>query len=60
MIMLDNASNNNTMMETMEKLLHQHGIKFDRDGNQIRFVSLSLVFLIICLVLKYLKMLSSY
>ena len=40
MITLDNASNNNTMMEAMEKLLHQCGIKFDRDGNQIRFVSL--------------------
>ena len=40
MITLDNASNNNTMMEAMEKLLCQHGIKFDRDGNQIRFVLL--------------------
>ena len=47
MITLDNASNNNTMMEAIEKSLRQRGIKFDRDGNRIRFVSLSLVFLII-------------
>jgi hypothetical protein len=36
MITLDNASNNNTLMEELatEKL----GIPFDKDGNQIRSV----------------------
>ena len=40
MITLDNSSNNNTMIEAMEKLLCQCGIEFDRDGNWIRFVLL--------------------
>ncbi|KAL1746119.1 ribonuclease H-like domain-containing protein [Schizophyllum fasciatum] len=35
-ITLDNASNNNTMMEWLEKLLKDRHIYFDRDGNRIR------------------------
>ncbi|KAL1745751.1 ribonuclease H-like domain-containing protein, partial [Schizophyllum fasciatum] len=36
-VTLDNASNNGTMMEHLEKLLTHRGIYFDRDGNRIRF-----------------------
>jgi len=37
-ITLDNASNNNTMMEHLELLLKRRDIPFDRHGNRIRFV----------------------
>ena len=33
---MDNASNNNTMMEGLEALMLQRNIPFDRDGNRIR------------------------
>ena len=32
---MDNASNNNTMMEAVEHTLRRRGIPFDRDGNRI-------------------------
>lgn len=37
MITLDNASNNNTMMEELAEELHELGIPFDKDGNRIRY-----------------------
>ena len=36
MITLDNASNNNTMMEELEYELRKRNILFEREGNQIR------------------------
>ena len=36
MITLDNASNNNTMMEGLERRLFEKGIAFDKDGNRVR------------------------
>ncbi|KAF5372361.1 hypothetical protein D9615_009320 [Tricholomella constricta] len=36
LITMDNASNNNTMMEELEKILRSRGIPFDADGNRIR------------------------
>ncbi|CAA7268998.1 unnamed protein product [Cyclocybe aegerita] len=36
MFTMDNASNNDTMMEDLENELHKLGIPFDREGNQIR------------------------
>jgi len=36
MITLDNASNCDTMMEDLERLLRAAGVPFDRDGNRIR------------------------
>ena len=38
MIMLDNASNNNTLMEELATELEKLGIPFDKDGNHIRSV----------------------
>lgn len=38
MITLDNASNNGTMMEELERLLQAKGIQFSRIGNRIRSV----------------------
>lgn len=38
MITLDNASNNNTLMEELATELEKLGIPFDKDGNRIRFV----------------------
>jgi phosphomannomutase len=35
MITLDNASNNNTMMEEVAAELKELGIAFDADGNRI-------------------------
>lgn len=35
---MDNASNNNTMMEAVERMLRMRGIPFDRDGSRIRYV----------------------
>ena len=37
-ITMDNASNNNTMMEELEKIFRRRGIPFDRDGNRIRYI----------------------
>jgi hypothetical protein len=36
MITLDNASNNNTMMEGLQRRFQEKGIPFDKDGNRIR------------------------
>ena len=36
MITLDNASNNNTMMEGLQSRFREKGIPFDKDGNRIR------------------------
>ncbi|KAF5383852.1 hypothetical protein D9615_003798 [Tricholomella constricta] len=36
LITMDNASNNNTMMEELEKIFRSRGIPFDADGNRIR------------------------
>lgn len=33
---LDNASNNDTFMAELEKLLNERGVHFERDGNRIR------------------------
>jgi len=38
MITLDNASNNNTLMEELATELEKLGIPFDKDGNRIRSV----------------------
>lgn len=38
MITLDNASNNNTLMEELSTELEKLGIPFDKDGNRIRSV----------------------
>jgi len=35
-ITMDNASNCNTLMECLERLLSKHDIPFHRDGNRIR------------------------
>lgn len=40
MITLDNASNNDTMMRELERLLKALNIPFERDGNRIRSVSI--------------------
>ncbi|KAH7918269.1 hypothetical protein BV22DRAFT_1024860, partial [Leucogyrophana mollusca] len=37
-ITMDNASNNNTLMEEIEGELTLRGIPFDRDGNRLRYV----------------------
>lgn len=37
-VTMDNASNNNTMMEELERELTKRGISFHRDGNRIRYV----------------------
>jgi hypothetical protein len=34
----DNASNNNSMMEEVEKVLEEEGIQFSRWGNHIRYI----------------------
>lgn len=36
MITLDNAFNNGTMMRELEKLLQEHNIPFDAEGNRIQ------------------------
>ena len=36
---MDNASNNNTMMEGLEAIMLERKIPFDRDGHRIRSVS---------------------
>jgi len=36
MITLDNASNNNTMMESLEERLKDKGVVFDKHGNRVR------------------------
>lgn len=36
--MLDNASNNNTMMQELQQWLVQMGIPFDADQKQIRYI----------------------
>jgi hypothetical protein len=33
---MDNVSNNNTLMEAMEKALNKLDIPFSKDGNRIR------------------------
>jgi len=35
---MDNAGNNNTSMETLERLCSQDGIAFDKFGNLNRYV----------------------
>jgi hypothetical protein len=40
-ITLDNASNNNTFMDEFAALLEDDGIPFDKDGNRIRFVTIT-------------------
>ena len=35
---MDNASNNNSMLESMAKELKKRKIPFDADGNRIRLV----------------------
>lgn len=35
-ITVDNAANNNTMMDHLEDLLREKGVPFDRTGNRIR------------------------
>jgi hypothetical protein len=35
---MDNASNNNTLMEFLEQVLTEKNIPFDRDGNRVRYI----------------------
>ena len=42
MMTLDNASNNNTLMEELATELKRLGIPFDKDGNRIRCVHIYL------------------
>lgn len=44
MITLDNASNNGTMMEELERVLRAKGIRFSWIGNRIRSVAFSLCY----------------
>jgi len=38
-ITLDNASNNDTFMSSLERELNARGIPFERDGNRIRYIN---------------------